>query len=400
MITPSLPGAAVNWVSFWGPSWLLRCGSGWGLPTESPHAGAEPPRLPQGWLPTTGPSFPVGSLLGIAHGIAHGASALVSDAPWFCRSCSVADSQRGCGGFQLPVAPTWGGPRLGSRVAELHWGASMAPGTTVPEPSGTTGLCGCHGTGCSGSRTSTARTGGCCHGRGIGQSEFQEICHGRAVGQSETSAICRGRAIGQSDPGRTCYSTEISQSESKDVPQQSCWPMRDLRDLLWQRSRAISARRDLWWQSHRPTGSWGPAMAELPANQCRGILPVPQLSANQHWGDLPQPSCWPILDGGTRAPYTRPGSAGVATACCARGGPCPCLCLGCSHAMPVPCRAWDQDGPWQPRGAWGRSGTRRPGAARLGRGQRFTSLRLWAQGWCGQAMSVGLSSPVPAPVEG
>lgn len=81
MITLSLPGAAVSRVSFRGPSWPLRCGSGWGLATESPHAGAELPRLPQDWLPAAGPSLPVGSLLGIAHGIAHRAPALVSDAP-------------------------------------------------------------------------------------------------------------------------------------------------------------------------------------------------------------------------------------------------------------------------------------------------------------------------------
>lgn len=78
MITLSLPGAAVSCVSFWVSVRLLHCSSSWGLATESPHAGAELPYLPQGWLPTTGPSFPMGSLFGIARS----ASALISDAPW------------------------------------------------------------------------------------------------------------------------------------------------------------------------------------------------------------------------------------------------------------------------------------------------------------------------------
>lgn len=56
-------------------------------------------------------------------------------------------------------------------------------------------------------------------------------------------------------------------------------------------------------------------------------------------------------------------------------------------------------GAGSPRDAWGRSGTRGPGAAQLG-GEHFTSLWLRARGWCGQAMGVGLFSLVPVPVRG
>lgn len=63
---------------------------------------------------------------------------------------------------------------------------------------------------------------------------------------------------------------------------------------------------------------------------------------------------------------------------------------GCAMAVAVPClcHGWDQDGRWQPRGAWGRSGTRCPGATG------------WDGGAFQQAMGVGLSSLVPALVRG
>lgn len=244
-------------------------------------------------------------------------------------------------------------------MALMRGGPGQARGwlSCTGEPSGTTGPGGCHGTGCSSSRASVARTGGCCCSRAMGQSEPWEICLGRAVGQSETLEMCRGRAVHQ----------------------------------------AIGAWRDLWWQSHRPTGSRGPATAELPASRCQGMVPMPQLSASQHWGDLPQPSCWLILNGGTRVPYARHGSAGVVTACCARDGPCLCLCHGCGCVKPVPCCGWDQDGCWQPRGCLGQEQDT-PSGGSPAWGEHFTSLWLWAQGWCGQ--TVGLFSSVPVPVRG
>lgn len=184
-------------------------------------------------------------------------------------------------------------------MALMRGGPGQARGwpSCTDEPSGTTGPGGCHGTGCSGSRASAARTGGCCCSGAMDQSEPQEIRLGRAVGQSETLEMCRGRAVHQ----------------------------------------AIGAWRDLRWQSHRPTGSRCPATAELPASRCQGMVPMPQLSASQHWGDLPQPSCWLILSGGTRVPYPRHGSAGMVTARCACDGPCLCLCHGCGCVKPVPC---------------------------------------------------------------
>lgn len=138
MITPSLPGAAMGWVLFWGPGWLRRCGSGWGLAAESPCAGAEPPRLPQGRLPAAGPSFPVGSLLAAATG--RPCSPLVPPGP---TEAAPRPIPRGAvEASSSLVVPTWGGPG--------HHGAAREPWD-----------------------------------RARGQPEPREICHGKAIGQSD-----------------------------------------------------------------------------------------------------------------------------------------------------------------------------------------------------------------------
>lgn len=77
---------------------------------------------------------------------------------------------------------------------------------------------------------------------------------------------------------------------------------------------------------------------------------MPQPLASQHWGDIPQPSCWPILNGGTRLPYSRPGSASMATAHHRHNGPWPCLCHAC--AVPWAGPGWALAAPGCPGQEW------------------------------------------------
>lgn len=122
----------MGWVLFWGPGWLRQCGSGWGLATENPRAGAEPPRLPQGWLPAAGPSLPVGSLLAVATGrppgpteaaprlIPRGAGE-VSSSLW-CRRRGPRPSPRaprGCAGAMGQGAQPTRAP--GDLPRQSHW---------------------------------------------------------------------------------------------------------------------------------------------------------------------------------------------------------------------------------------------------------------------------------------
>lgn len=118
MITPGLPSplqgcselgllSGVRLASFWGQPQLPQYCSSWGCPRMSLCQGCAA-SLAQGWLPTAR------SLLWHHPGIAHEVS--LSH-----QSCPVANSQRACGGFELPVAPMWAS-LAGLRVAELRWG--------------------------------------------------------------------------------------------------------------------------------------------------------------------------------------------------------------------------------------------------------------------------------------
>lgn len=95
---PALPGAAVSWVSFCGLSWLPQHCSSRGCPRDV---------LVTGLSCHTCPGLAAHCQIPDVASPQH-CPWDVSEASWSHQSCPVANSQRGCGGFELPVAPMWG----------------------------------------------------------------------------------------------------------------------------------------------------------------------------------------------------------------------------------------------------------------------------------------------------
>lgn len=125
-----------------GAQRLFQCGSSSGLATERPRAGGKPWRLPRG---SRQPQLPQGSLLGVAHGIAHGASApslvLVAPRPIPKEALGLSSFPRDVGGPQLGSAQGWPSP---------SGEPAPPPARLSQSPRAPQGCAGAMGQGCSG----------------------------------------------------------------------------------------------------------------------------------------------------------------------------------------------------------------------------------------------------------